>query len=108
MSHRLVPLLLAALLVAPAAVFTQGGPAQKLEFDAASVKESGSLELDGVFRSTPGRFVVTNLSARWIIRYAYRLRDYQAVGAPAWTETRYPSEGGREGRGARRGWANVV
>ena len=77
MSHRVLPLLVAAILGAPAA------------FDVASVKESRSIELDGVFRSTPGRFTVTNLSVRWILRYAFRLRDYQVVGAPAWTETRY-------------------
>jgi len=77
MSHRVLPLLVAAILGAPAT------------FDVASVKESRSIELDGVFRSTPGRFTVTNLSVRWILRYAFRLRDYQVIGAPAWTETRY-------------------
>jgi uncharacterized protein (TIGR03435 family) len=82
-------LLLAVLLGAPAAVRTQNAPAQNLTFDVASVKESESLELDGVFQNTPGRFSVTNLSVRWILRYAFRLRDYQVIGAPAWTEIRY-------------------
>jgi uncharacterized protein (TIGR03435 family) len=89
MSRRCLPLLVAAVLGAPAAVLTQGGPAPSLAFDVASVKESESLELDGVFQNTPGRFTVTNLSVRWIMRYAFRLRDYQVIGAPAWTETRY-------------------
>ena len=85
MSRRPASLLLAVALCAPAAVLTQPSPA----FDVASVKESESLELDGVFRNTPGRFTVTNLSVRWILRYAFRLRDYQVIGAPGWTETRY-------------------
>ena len=78
-------LLLAVALCAPAALLAQ----QNQAFDVASVKPSESLELDGVFRSTPGRFTVTNLSVRWILRYAFRLRDYQVIDAPAWTETRY-------------------
>jgi uncharacterized protein (TIGR03435 family) len=89
MSRRLLPLLLVALLGAPAAVLPQDQPTQSPAFEVASVKESESLELDGVFRSTPGRFTVTNLSVRWILRYAFRLRDYQVIGAPGWTETRY-------------------
>jgi uncharacterized protein (TIGR03435 family) len=58
-------------------------------FEVASIKESQSVEEDGVFRQLPGRFTVTNLSLRWIIRYAYRLRDYQVVRAPGWADTRY-------------------
>jgi len=58
-------------------------------FEVASIKESQSVEQDGVFRQLPGRFTVTNLSLRWIIRYAYQLRDYQVVQAPSWTDTRY-------------------
>jgi uncharacterized protein (TIGR03435 family) len=58
-------------------------------FEVASIKESHSVEQDGGFRQLPGRFTVTNQSLRWIIRYAYRLRDYQVVQAPSWTETRY-------------------
>jgi uncharacterized protein (TIGR03435 family) len=88
-SRQLLPLLFVALFCAPPAVLTQDGPPRNLAFDVASVKESESLELDGVFQGTPGRFTVTNLSVRWILRYAFRLRDYQVIGAPAWTETRY-------------------
>src|SRR5687768_11059817 len=58
-------------------------------FDVASVKESTSLEEDGFVRFDRGRFTVTNLSARWMVRWAYRLSDYQIIGAPGWTETRY-------------------
>ena len=89
MSQRWAPWLVVAILGTSAAAFAQSGPTPSRAFDVASVRESQSLELDGVFRSTPGRFTVTNLSVRWILRYAFRLRDYQVVGAPAWTDTRY-------------------
>jgi uncharacterized protein (TIGR03435 family) len=89
MSHLLRSSLLAAALAGPALVTAQDATSQNVAFDVASVKESRSLELDGFFRSTPGRFTVTNLSVRWILRYAFRLRDYQVIDAPAWTETRY-------------------
>ena len=79
--------LLLAIWVAPRAVLTSGPP-ETQTFDAASVKESSTLELDEFFRTTPGRFTVTNLSVRWILRYAFRLREYQVVGAPDWTERR--------------------
>src|SRR6185436_7019947 len=89
MSQRWAPWLVVAILGTSAAAFAQSGPTPSGAFDVASVRESQSLELDGVFRSTPGRFTVTNLSVRWILRYAFRLRDYQVIDAPAWTETRY-------------------
>jgi uncharacterized protein (TIGR03435 family) len=85
---RAAAILLAASIAGPHAGLAQG-PEPVLAFDAVSVKESQTLELDGVFNSTPGRFTVTNLSLRWIIRYAFRLRDYQVIDAPGWTETRY-------------------
>ena len=78
---RLVALLLVAFV-----------GAQDPTFEVASVKESDSLDLDGVFQATRGRFAVKNLSVRWMLRYAFRLRDYQVIGAPAWTEQRYQVE----------------
>jgi uncharacterized protein (TIGR03435 family) len=81
------------LALLAASVALQAGaaqtPAAGQAFDAASVKESRTLELDGVINTTPGRFTVTNLSVRWLIRYAFRLRDYQVIDAPGWTDTRY-------------------
>jgi uncharacterized protein (TIGR03435 family) len=84
---RVAATLLAASVVVQTVV-AQTPPAV-MAFDAASVKESTTLALDGVFNVTPGRFTVTNLSVRWILRYAFRLRDYQVIDAPAWTDTRY-------------------
>jgi uncharacterized protein (TIGR03435 family) len=92
MRWTLAAVLMAVTFGVRAAALTQDSPPKRLAFDVASVKESESLELDGVFRTGPGRFTVTNLSARWILRYAFRLRDYQVIDAPSWTETRYQVE----------------
>jgi len=61
MSQRWVPWLAVAILGASAAAFGKSGPTPIAAFDVASVKESESLELEGVFRSTPGRFTVRSL-----------------------------------------------
>jgi uncharacterized protein (TIGR03435 family) len=58
-------------------------------FEVASIHENRSGEQDGFFRFANRRFTVTNLPVRWIIRWAYDLRDYQVSGLPNWTETRY-------------------
>jgi bla regulator protein blaR1 len=34
----------------------------------------------------PDRFTVTNVSAKYLIKFAYGVRDYQLSGAPGWTE----------------------
>jgi uncharacterized protein (TIGR03435 family) len=58
-------------------------------FEVASIHENRSGDQDGFFRFENGRFTVTNQAVRWIIRWAYSLRDYQIIGLPNWTETRY-------------------
>jgi uncharacterized protein (TIGR03435 family) len=62
-------------------------------FEVASVKESHSLEIDGVFNRTGGRFIASNLELRSLIQYAYRIREYQLVNVPEWANsTRYSIE----------------
>jgi uncharacterized protein (TIGR03435 family) len=58
-------------------------------FDVASIRENTSGGQEGFFRFANGRFTVTNLPVRWIIRWAHDLRDYQVTGLPGWAETRY-------------------
>jgi uncharacterized protein (TIGR03435 family) len=58
-------------------------------FDVASINEDRSGAQDGGVRFQDGRFTVTSLPVRWIIRWAYGLRDYQMTGLPNWSETRY-------------------
>jgi uncharacterized protein (TIGR03435 family) len=78
--------LLAMVLVLPAGSAAQGPSPGKATFEVASVRDSSSLEQDGLFSFKAGHFQVTNQSLRWIIRWAYDLRDYQVVGLPGWAE----------------------
>src|SRR4051812_18789192 len=63
--------------------------AQAPAFEAASIRQNTSGSGDGIFRRSPGRFTVTNLSVGWIIQTAYGIREYQIVNAPSWTQQRY-------------------
>jgi len=63
--------------------------AQPAAFDVASVKENASLSQEGFVRIQPGRFTATNLSLRFLLQYAFTLREQQLIGAPAWTSQPY-------------------
>ena len=55
-------------------------------FEVVSIKENKTVSGDGIISgTTPGRFTVTNLAVATVIRYAFRLRNYQLLNAPEWT-----------------------
>ena len=57
-------------------------------FDVASVKRKRSGSADMRFDTLQGgRFTVANAPALELIRFAYRLQDFQIVGAPGWTRS---------------------
>jgi uncharacterized protein (TIGR03435 family) len=86
-THRqVVAVLLAAVLAFPAASAAQGPSPSNATFEVASVRDSSSLEQDGLFNFEAGHLQVTNSSLRWIIRWAYGLRDYQVIGLPGWAD----------------------
>ena len=61
---------------------------QAAAFDAASVKESKSLEAGGSMRLMPGGGIVThNMPARSLLTIAFQIQGYQLSGAPDWTRT---------------------
>lgn len=66
----------------------------QLSFDAASIKESTSLETGGSMRMMPdGGVRAANLAARALITISYELQGYQIANAPAWaSDTRYNIE----------------
>jgi uncharacterized protein (TIGR03435 family) len=80
--------LLVLAVAAPIAV------AQKLEFDAASVKKSATEASPGDIPrnmdSSPGHFAMRNVQLRFALEWAYDLKDYEIQG-PAWIagEERY-------------------
>jgi uncharacterized protein (TIGR03435 family) len=61
------------------------------EFDVVSIKEvPPNGDISAVNDRTPGRFVTINSPLRFVLLYAYRLQDYQLIGAPQWALlTRY-------------------
>jgi uncharacterized protein (TIGR03435 family) len=79
---------------APATVFIAGQPpaappwdAPHLEFDVASVKTNKSGPMMSMMRPVPSEFRMTNVPLRILIMQAYRLSNYQMVGAPSWIDS---------------------
>jgi uncharacterized protein (TIGR03435 family) len=73
---RIVTLTLLALGLA-----AQSSPS----FDVVSVKQNHSVGESGrISGPTPGRFTIANTPLRFIILYAFDLRDHQLVGVPEW------------------------
>jgi uncharacterized protein (TIGR03435 family) len=80
---RPVAWLIAALIFAPA--ICAQTPAAPVEFDAASVKESATLNSGGSLRFMPGGGITAqHISARQYITIAYTLQPFQLVDAPDW------------------------
>ena len=63
--------------------------AQSAAFDVVSVKENTSGGTESFVRVLPGRVTTTNLSLRFILQYAFSLREQQLIGAPGWTSQTY-------------------
>ncbi len=63
--------------------------AQKLEFDAASIKSNTSPSDRAGYERPPdsGRFTATNNALQMLITTAYKLKDYQISGGPPWLKT---------------------
>jgi bla regulator protein blaR1 len=73
------------LLNAPAIQAQPQAAARRPEFEVASIKLDKSAELP--IQLGPignGRFRTTNIPLQELITMAYRIRDFQLVGAPAW------------------------
>jgi uncharacterized protein (TIGR03435 family) len=58
-------------------------------FDVASIKPNhGGTNLFRI-RAEPGRFVANNATPRFLLQYAYRVKDAQIVGAPSWIDSEH-------------------
>jgi uncharacterized protein (TIGR03435 family) len=72
--------------------------AARPEFEVASVKRNNSGSQDASLRGAPGRYNATNAPLSMLIQVAYRVQDFQIVGAPAWINSeRYDIEATGEG-----------
>jgi uncharacterized protein (TIGR03435 family) len=69
------------------------------EFEVASIKLNKSTGAFALARPSPGgRFTLTNIPLQFVITMAYRIKDFQLSGAPAWlTSERYDIEAKAEG-----------
>jgi uncharacterized protein (TIGR03435 family) len=88
--RRIIMVTTAAAALAGAALFddpalrAQGPPFDTPTFEVASVKPNKSGEAFVQLGGRGGQFTITNAPLRLIIRNAYRLQDFQIVGAPGW------------------------
>ena len=57
---------------------------ERLSFEVASIKPVTETDVRRFMTSDQSRFLATGLSVKDLIAYAYRLRDYQVIGASGW------------------------
>jgi uncharacterized protein (TIGR03435 family) len=58
------------------------------EFEAVSIKPNKSGDVRALFRPSPGgRLNATNVTAKALIEWAYRVRDFQLSGEPGWADS---------------------
>jgi uncharacterized protein (TIGR03435 family) len=84
MKHAALVLLF-AMAVMSAASQT---PPQRPAFDVASIKPSDPNQPGGAIMNQPGgRLVIAGMPLRELVKYAYRLQDFQLEGGPPWART---------------------
>jgi uncharacterized protein (TIGR03435 family) len=83
--YPIVVILVLGVAVAALPAASQTPPTQKPSFEVATVKPIN--RRGGMFPQPGGRFMAVGQSLRILIQYAYRLRDFQIVGGPAWVDT---------------------
>src|SRR6266568_1981456 len=92
----LVVVLGAAVIAIP--VFSQAPGVSKPSFEVASVKHNTSGDNRVSIMNQPGgRFVATGIPLKFLMTFAYRVRDFQISGGPDWiTSDRWDIEGRAE------------
>jgi uncharacterized protein (TIGR03435 family) len=53
-------------------------------FEAASVRRNRSADARVMIQTPPGAFTATNIALRGLVRFGYRLQDFQVTGGPDW------------------------
>jgi len=72
--------------------------AARPQFEVASVKRNNSGGDENFFTGSVGRFKAVNMPLRLLMQVAYKVEDFQIVGAPGWIDTEhYDIEGTAEG-----------
>ncbi|HTK87135.1 MAG TPA: TIGR03435 family protein [Nitrospiraceae bacterium] len=78
--HTLLAIVVIVAFVIP--LLPQGS--DKPSFEVASIKPNNSGDNRVMFRANGGRFTVAGATAKMLIQQAYRVRDFQLSGGPAW------------------------
>jgi uncharacterized protein (TIGR03435 family) len=69
-------------------IWAQSATAGKPKFEVASIKPNLSGDRGNSITTPPGgRFSATNVSVQLLIRAAYRVQEFQILGAPGWTNS---------------------
>ena len=104
---RNVTTVLAALLIAVAP--SAHAQSARLKFEVASVKRNNSGSRASSCCAGPGRLVGTNVTPGMLITVAYKVQDFQVVGAPAWVNSdRYDIEAKADDSVASQGNSNTT
>ena len=82
-------LVMMGLVIAPQAGAQSAQPAlaPMPSFEVASIKLNRSGDGGMRFQNTPGRFVVNNANVKFLIEFAYNIKDFQLSGGPSWINT---------------------
>jgi bla regulator protein blaR1 len=82
-------LVMMGFVIAPQAGAQSAQPALATmpSFEVASIKLNRSGDGRMMFQNTPGRFVVNNANAKFLIEFAYNIKDFQLSGGPSWINT---------------------
>src|SRR5579863_7288285 len=82
-------LVMMGLVIVPQAGAQSAQPAlaPMPSFEVASIKLNRSDDGRMMFQNTPGRFVVNNANTKFLIEFAYNIKDFQLSGGPSWIST---------------------
>jgi uncharacterized protein (TIGR03435 family) len=82
-------LVMMGFVIAPQAGAQSAQPALAAmpSFEVASIKLNRSGDGRMMFQNTPGRFVVNNANTKFLIEFAYNIKDFQLSGGPSWIST---------------------
>jgi len=70
-------------------VVTAAAQSPALSFDVASIKENRAVTGNnwGITPATPGRMRIIGTPLRFILHYAFNVKDHQLIGAPDWADS---------------------
>ena len=85
---RAVCLVVLAAVVIAIPIFSQSPAGVKPSFEVASIKPGDPGQRGSSIMNQPGgRLVTRGMPLRALITFAYRVRDFQIIGGPAWLTT---------------------